>query len=240
MKKEIKSWPWASHKNRAVETVLARMRIGHGETCDHLFRFNLSDRERCECGSADSVKHFLLHCPRYESARTEAYLRLTNLDVPMTLQNILGGGEFVEDEQRKIIEIVRRFLQDTRKFQNIRSPNWTWRRLIHNIQQWDLRRMVHGFFWPGPQKIDVERKYSLMHLSSAHKISNKFDMLHASFKQNDAWHEWPHTLQKTDAWHDALQCVGAYTLQARFKQLDAWHEWPHTLQKTDAWHIELL
>ena len=71
-----------------------------------------------------------------------------------------------------------------------------------------------------------------MHLSSAHKISNKFDMLHASFKQLDAWHEWPHTLQKLTLgmMHDSVWGPIRF-MQASSKVQAAWClAWmaPHT------------
>ena len=51
VKNKLEYWPWTSHKNRLVESALARLRIGHVGLNQHLFRFKLSPTEHCLCGS---------------------------------------------------------------------------------------------------------------------------------------------------------------------------------------------
>ena len=61
----VGNYPWAYHKIRAVETSLTRLRLGHSCLKQHLFRFRLSPDPYCNCGEAETVEHFLLHCPAY-------------------------------------------------------------------------------------------------------------------------------------------------------------------------------
>ena len=82
IKKQLSHWDWSSHKERTVETVLAKLRIGHVGVRKHLSRFELYHTERCECGEVDSVEHFLLQCPRYVVSRTAFFYTITGSKSP--------------------------------------------------------------------------------------------------------------------------------------------------------------
>ena len=69
----------------------------------HFYRFNLVENELCQCGEdEESVEHYLLQCNKYCDNRIEMLCALIYLDVEPTLQNLLGGGNFVLETQNKI------------------------------------------------------------------------------------------------------------------------------------------
>ena len=115
VKKQLSYWGWSSHKERPVETALAKLRIGHVGVRKHLCRFKLFDTERCDCGEVDSVEHFLLQCPKYVVSRTEIFLQLQQMNVPMTLRNILGGGNYPPQTQKSILKETIKYLKDTER-----------------------------------------------------------------------------------------------------------------------------
>ena len=110
IKKSIAHWPWTSHKMRSIETGLAKLRIGHVGLMSHLARFNMSDTHLCPCNNTETVEHFLMQCPLYEDIRTEMYLKLNSLNVPMNIRNVLGGGEYNIHKQKKIQDAIASFL----------------------------------------------------------------------------------------------------------------------------------
>ncbi|KAF2347802.1 Ribonuclease H domain [Trinorchestia longiramus] len=54
------SWPSASHRNRRVETALARLRVGHTGFRSHLFRVIQTNDPNCPCGRVETIEHV---CP---------------------------------------------------------------------------------------------------------------------------------------------------------------------------------
>ena len=120
IKNSTSNWQWSSNRSRRVETAMARLRIGHVRLQKYWFRFNLIDEEMCDCGEdEESVEHFLLECNRHSNHRIKMICSLIYLDVQPTLQNILGGGNFALEVQRKIIRIVSQYLEDTGKLMQL-------------------------------------------------------------------------------------------------------------------------
>ena len=115
IKNKIEYWPWTSHKNRLVESALARLRIGHVGLNKHLFRFNLSSTDQCLCGNTETIEHFLLICPIQNQNRIKLKKSLDTLGVPLTVGNVLGGGDFPRNIQFDILNEVSRFLLESGK-----------------------------------------------------------------------------------------------------------------------------
>lgn len=112
-------WPWTSYRNRSIETALARLRIGHVGLNKHLCRFNLSSTNLCSCGCVETVTHFLLQCPNYAVARTDLQVGLHDLNIAVTVKNMLGGGKFTSQTQCKIQHLVAQYLIATKKLGNL-------------------------------------------------------------------------------------------------------------------------
>ena len=120
IKKTITNWKWSGNKNRRIETAMARLRMGHVRLQKHLYRFNLVENELCQCGEdEESVEHYLLQCNKYCDNRIEMLCALIYLDVEPTLQNLLGGGNFVLETQNKITQLVSKYLEDTGKLRTL-------------------------------------------------------------------------------------------------------------------------
>ena len=112
-KRQISYWSWTEHRDRRVETGLARIRMGHAGVNSHMHRFNMSDTDMCDCGEVETIEHYLFQCPKFTIERSYMYLNLTELNVEMTIKNILGGGTFTPIKQKKITDIMAKYLKDT-------------------------------------------------------------------------------------------------------------------------------
>ena len=119
IKKETSHWPWASNRERAVETAMCRLRIGHAGLNKHLHRFEMSATDKCSCGLTETIEHFMFQCSNFTVERTALYLKLSDLNVPMTLGNMLGGGAYNKIKQKKITDAVSYYLRKTGKLHDI-------------------------------------------------------------------------------------------------------------------------
>jgi len=119
IKNNTDHWPWALHALRVVETSLARLRIGHVGLHHHLFRFNMSDSQFCECGEVESVEHFIMNCRLYQRPRATLFAALNHLHVEIALKNILGGGKYPSHIQHKVVNAVAQFLFDTGRMSDL-------------------------------------------------------------------------------------------------------------------------
>ena len=112
--KEPKFRPWLGMKSRILETVTARLRIGHVGVSNHMNRFEMSDTNLCTiCLTPDTVSHYLLHCKRFGNMRYLLQDKLNQLKVPLNLVNLLGGGDYQDKIQRKIHLSLVHFVQET-------------------------------------------------------------------------------------------------------------------------------
>ena len=110
IKSQVGHWPWSCHRNRTVETVFAKLRIGHANFNQHLFRFELTPSPFCRCGYTENVDHIFLQCSLYAEERTDLYEILQNSITRFDTKNLLGGGNFEADTQKFIIENVAKYL----------------------------------------------------------------------------------------------------------------------------------
>jgi hypothetical protein len=115
IKQHVKHWPWSCHKMRVVETAMAKLRLGHVGLNQHLYRFNMSDTQMCQCGQIESINHFLFQCPKHIKERNELKQQLQKLKVTFNLKNILGGGDYPADVQHEIVTIMAEYLMNTNK-----------------------------------------------------------------------------------------------------------------------------
>ena len=84
--------PWASSKNRRVDVVLTRLRIGHTALKAHLFQIGLEPSANCEwCGEEEDIRHLFFNCFRHFSHRIELQTRFDHLQVPYITKNLLTG-----------------------------------------------------------------------------------------------------------------------------------------------------
>jgi len=75
---------------------LVRLRTGHCRLNSYLHRHNIIEDPECECGrGAETVKHFLLLCKKYEEPRNELRKRVGWRN--MRTGNLLGDPKIVMD-----------------------------------------------------------------------------------------------------------------------------------------------
>ena len=112
-------WEWAYNKNRMIETVFAKLRIGHLNTAEHLHRFNLAPSPFCSCGNYENIYHILMQCPNYDLHRQRLKNNLRNINVDVNVRNMLGGGQYDIVIQYKIVGFVAEFLNKIGKLNRI-------------------------------------------------------------------------------------------------------------------------
>ena len=90
--------------------MFARLRIGHVNVNEYLFKIGKSQSNLCSCGSVETVEHLLVHCNYYHSKRTIIFNKFREIGVEMNIRNMLGGGSFDEPKQSIIINLVIKYL----------------------------------------------------------------------------------------------------------------------------------
>ena len=121
IKDKFTDWPWACYKERAVETAVARLRVGHAGLAKYKFRFGLSASPLCECGDEETVDHFLLHCPLHALERQNllSSLRREGISSPLTCTLLLGGSNLNAGKQNIVAKSLTTFLKNTDKIDSL-------------------------------------------------------------------------------------------------------------------------
>ena len=89
--------------DRKTEIIINSLRVG--KTLNkHAHRINISNTPNCiYCNTEETIEHFILHCHRYYSIRTNLKSELNkikhNLVNNISIQILLGGGDF--DDTKK-------------------------------------------------------------------------------------------------------------------------------------------
>jgi len=76
--------------NRRQATILAQLRSGYSRLNYYLHCIKVTDTNRCECGATETVRHFILECPRWAEARRQL-MEDTGLQDGGELPYLLGG-----------------------------------------------------------------------------------------------------------------------------------------------------
>ena len=121
IKNKVETWKHANQKSRRYETVLARLRSGHVGLAQHLFRVQLKDSPLCNCGQVETIEHFLLQCPLYARQRNilmqdVQHLSLNNV---VDIKLLLGGSNYNEYIQDKIMKFMHKYLLSTGKMNSL-------------------------------------------------------------------------------------------------------------------------
>ena len=81
-KKDIKDWTSSHNKSRRIETVLARLRLGHTNiTHVYLMQGQTEPPECTSCRVTITVKHLLLECRKYVTIRNKYFRNPTLSDM---------------------------------------------------------------------------------------------------------------------------------------------------------------
>ena len=109
-----KASPLFNIGSRSGQILHARLRLGCSALNYDLSRRSLVDSPLCTCGNVETVKHFLLHCPKYNRLRNDL---ISNLPCPPLLNNLLYGDDKLSPTQNiSIITNVQRYILASKRF----------------------------------------------------------------------------------------------------------------------------
>jgi ribonuclease HI len=110
----LKYRQYLSLDSRRLECVTARLRMGHVGVASHMYRFNMSDSNLCSnCNIEESIEHYLLECRLHITARNIFKATLLKFSVSFSLKNILSGGNFTNNIERKILKALCSYIAST-------------------------------------------------------------------------------------------------------------------------------
>ena len=117
---DIFKWNWITSGNRHCDVLIAKLRNNVANLNSYLYKLKLIDSPNCiYCiNTHETIKHYLLDCPRYILARNKMYSRLS--DVGLVQNNIsvsilLSGSDFSPNKWRKIMFALFTYFKDTGK-----------------------------------------------------------------------------------------------------------------------------
>ena len=110
-------WKHACRPNRYDEIRLARLRSGHAMLNAYWYKYCGGDSPTCDkCYQADcTTQHVLLECSAFDYARhimlsaIRAELKCSIDDI--TVKVLLGGGDFSDEKNDRIMDIVIGFVK---------------------------------------------------------------------------------------------------------------------------------
>ena len=104
--------------NRKLEIGMGRLRMGYTRLNDNLHKMQLVDSPDCpHCQNIpETIKHLLLDCPRFYSARVnlKAKLALVGINHP-SVNILLGGGDYSDKKKSEINRALATFLMVIKK-----------------------------------------------------------------------------------------------------------------------------
>ena len=104
-------------KERRIEVIFHRLRIGHVGLKQYLYRFNMATDEECNyCKRIESVEHYLLKCNKYDRQRETLVRDLGKEGISrreINIKILLGGGEYNIKKNRKILTVTKNYIKET-------------------------------------------------------------------------------------------------------------------------------
>ena len=100
IKTKTKCWESASNKNRRVEVILCRLRLGHARMT-HGWILDRGQQPVCQhCSDPLSVRHILAECRHYTPLRNRLYPQTMQMDEQQTLKCMLAETGFSFDTDK--------------------------------------------------------------------------------------------------------------------------------------------
>ncbi len=103
---------------RRQQTILARLRLG---TCNLNFsrsRLDAGVSEECDCGKRETVRHFLLECTRFDSARSKLVDDIRTIWPGIVNEDLLLGGSGVHlplEHWEIIVSSLEKYVLSTKR-----------------------------------------------------------------------------------------------------------------------------
>ena len=103
----VERWERSSiPKNRRLEIMMARLRIGYCGLRYNMNRFGMVWSSLCECEEMETLEHCLITCTEHEGQRGELASKLNMIGVQLTMKNVLRGGEYGANKQNLIVSYL--------------------------------------------------------------------------------------------------------------------------------------
>ena len=96
---------------------LARLRMNCSTLNKHMFKFGLTNSDRCSCNQGvEDTFHFFFVCPKYTIFRDILQTQVIRY-APFTLHTLLSGAaDCSEKENSEIVSSVLQYINDTKRF----------------------------------------------------------------------------------------------------------------------------
>ena len=110
--------PWSEiPKDRTMETVMARLRLGHTKLNAHMYKMKLIENPNCTyCQTPETIEYYLMNCHRHYTARCILKSKLIQLGIsPINPSTMLGGGDWDTETKYKITQAVINYIKQTGK-----------------------------------------------------------------------------------------------------------------------------
>ena len=121
---DLTRWTWLSSGNRHCDVIMAKLRSGVANLNHFLFRLNSINSPNCiYCiNEVETVKHYLLDCPRHILARNKFISKLNNLGISqghVSVPILLSGTDFSPNKWRKVMNAIYTYIKDTGRINTI-------------------------------------------------------------------------------------------------------------------------
>ena len=116
---------------------MLQLQSGYTQLNGYRNKLNQVPSDKCNCGQTETVVHFLLQCPLYESARNTMELNLSRSTGPyhLDLQILLGteDDDNIPNFRENIIQELTQYIRATGRFQHSPKPPKICDLLFHHI-----------------------------------------------------------------------------------------------------------
>ena len=116
-------WPHSQHKERPLDVILTRFRLGHTKLNGHMAAKGLRDSPNCtQCDLQvnEDTQHYLLHCTGYNDIRQTMKENLSQIGVTnMTIPVLLGSSDYDDKTKHMITDEIGRFITKTTRINDL-------------------------------------------------------------------------------------------------------------------------
>ncbi|XP_045022915.1 uncharacterized protein LOC123466852 [Daphnia magna] len=113
---------WHTHRNRAIQTALMRLRSGHNKLNATISKWDMNVQPECPngCAEKENTEHVLIHCPHYSRERRELSDALEELNLPLEVPTLTGiNFNIPKHTQGKIAKALIKYITDTKIIERI-------------------------------------------------------------------------------------------------------------------------
>ena len=103
------------YPNRKMFCQIEQLRMRYTQLNKYLHQIGVKDSPLCECGSPETVEHYLLNCERYFDSRESMRTKIFNTigEAELTLNLLLRHSDFL----KVISDILSDFIIESNRFQ---------------------------------------------------------------------------------------------------------------------------